>query len=292
MSQIHPGISQNLYEYADYMKKSLILAIILIFGSVFTILAAITESLGFVLIAGGIVGIVAIILLVFRIIMLIRLSRAKNFNRDPLLVQSFNLFIATIILSVISIFSSRIQILTTGINLVNGILTILAYKALLDYAIKNFSDVNDFEQGFKIYMIAAIISLGLGLIGGFIGFLDLAMGLMLSLIDLVLGITSIVGQFKMANAMMSIYSRGGGTGQFYSPTQPSSFSQFSGQSSTSFPQEPTFQSYGASSQPSATFRPGSEPNYNSETTKMNFCTTCGAPLPEGTKFCGSCGSKQ
>ncbi|MHA1673242.1 MAG: zinc ribbon domain-containing protein [Promethearchaeota archaeon] len=296
--QLHPAITQNLYEYADYMKKSLIVAILLIFGSIFTLVAVFTESLGLILITGFLVFIVAVISLVFLILMLVRLSGARNVNHDPLLVRAFNIFIATIIIAVITVFTIRFRLFNTVINLASGIMTIFAYKAIVDYTEQNFSDVADIKAGFQLYMIGSVISMVLSLIQSFLGMLSFGASIVILLIVSVVGIVSIVGQFKIANAMLRIYSGGAnfqGQTQFATSAQFSSTGQFGGQPSTNTTQypsnEPTFQSYGAPSSTPDTYRPRSGSN-SATTTTNKICAMCGAPLPEGTKFCGTCGSKQ
>ncbi len=301
--QLHPAITHNLYEYADYMKKSLIVSIALIIGSFITLFAVLSESLGLIFIAGFVVLIAAIVLLVFQIIMLVRLSRARNVNHDPLLVRAFNIFIATIIMAVITAFTATFVNLTAVFNLASGIMTIFAYKAIVDYTEQNFSDVADIKGGFQLYMIGSVISMVLALIQGFLGTLTLTVSMMVLLIVSVVGIVSIVGQFKMANAMLRIYSGGANfqtSPQFATSTQFTSSNQFSstgqfGQPSTNTTHrptdEPTFDSYGSSSSSPATYRPSSGSD-SAATTKNKICAMCGAPLPEGTRFCGTCGSKQ
>jgi len=271
MSQTHPGITLNLHEFADYMKKSLILALIAILGSFIVLFIAFgAGSIGTVLIVGLLIIGAAIGVIVFQILQLSRLSRAKIASQDHLLAQAYNMLLGALILSAISIFTTNSPIASYGLEIIGAILTILGYKALVEFAERNYSSAQKARQGFNLFFISAIINIGLSLVT-FLIYSDLIL-----IVSLIVSVVAIVAQFMLANGFLEVFSGG------------QSFQSSS--SSWNDPTEPTFQSYGAPSTPS----PPSSSTYHppASSTEKKFCKMCGTELMAGSKFCGHCGSTQ
>jgi small-conductance mechanosensitive channel len=272
---IHPGITLNLHESAEYLKKSLILALITIFGAFIALFIALgVGSIGFIVIVGLLLLGAAIGLIVFQILQLSRLSRAKVTSQNNLLTQAYNMLLGALIASGISIFTSNAPMVEFILGIVGTILTILGYKALVEFAERNYSSAQKARQGFNLFSISSIINIGLSLVSFLITSYDTA--LLILGVSLIVSIVAIVGQFMLANGFLEVFSEGQ---SFQSPS-----------SSWNDPTEPTFQSYGAPSTPS----PPSSSTYHppASSTEKNFCKMCGTQLMDAAKFCGHCGSTQ
>ena len=200
MSQINQTSSQNLYEFGDYMKKQLNITLIL--AVMVVIVPFLLNSLGMlVLFAIGII-IVSIIGLIFNILMLVRLSRAKNASPHPYLVKTFQFFIINIIIAVVGIFTNN-MIFILVLDLASPIVVLIAWKSLADYVEiyrKEAPPSSGFQlvaQGIKMYTISVSLSLGIIVVSFFISFtLILGLVILTVLISFAITVYSIVASYK------------------------------------------------------------------------------------------------
>ncbi len=278
MSQMNEVTIRNLYEYGDYFKKSLVIGLIVAICTPLALIGIFAPGLflfiGFVLLAG------AIAVLVFQIMMLIRLSRAKDASPQPFLVKSFQYFIIGILVSIVGIIFGFIPLVgyyvEWGCSILSVVFNLLAWQSLANYIALYGSEVGPSEgfqmisTGVKSYIMYGIINLGISFVDFILGFIfwndpytwDTAdtIGIIISLISLVVAILTIVAQFKVANGMIMIFTS--------TRTVPS------GAPSASPKMDQMFANAAQSS----------------TTETERYCSKCGVKMMPGAKFCTNCGA--
>lgn len=264
---MNENTAKNLYEYADYFKKSLQLTVVSI------LLAFVT---GFAFLASYIFGIILIIVLVgisiaiivLGILMILRLANAKNSSPHPELIKAFTFFLISLILSaIVSIIDISLNFyVSLGLSVFNSIVGISALVCDLlgwiafDKYIKVYASEVGGSPGFQMvadgirtYLITNYIMLGTTALT-LIAFMAPTLLLVLALAILIVSIIMLVAQFKIANGLLIVF--GGGT----------------------IPKHTT--------EPIVPLAPSTSPS----TTEVRFCSNCGTKLMLGAKFCTSCGS--
>jgi hypothetical protein len=272
--------ARNLYEFGDYFKKSLVLSVIaVIFTPIMAVLLFVLP--GFALFLGVILIFIAIAVLVFQILMIIRLYRAKESSPHPEIIKAFQLILAAIIVSAVSIAAVYIWWgLDVMCDFAAIILELLAWQSLGKY-IKVYSSEADPNEGFpmisegiKTYITFTYVSLVFPVVNFILGFfyndpyswnmMD-TISIIISLVSLIISIVIIVAQFKIANGFIQVFASASSVspGTQYS-TPPASTQQY-GIPQSSFKQE----------------APSSE--------KVRYCSKCGTKIIGDAKFCTSCG---
>ena len=265
MSQIPTEGTLNLRKFAGYMKKSVVLAlvvifsliIILIFGIFMDIYAAYLLMLAILFLAG--IG-----LLIFQILQITSLYRAKKAAFDPLLAKTFFLRLGGLILIGLAIISFYAFYLPFLLIFISFVLNIVSYNVLMKFAEKNYSTPQKARQGFILFIISVLVGIGLF-------FLRLLAYDWTVLILLGLGISLAVilvtvGLFMIANGFLEVFIN---KDSFGIPS-----------SSPIDPTEPTFESYGAPISPALS---------SSESTKDRFCKQCGTLFQDEATYCAHCG---
>lgn len=263
MSQMNNVTARNLYEFGDYMKKQLIISIIVIFTAVFAlIMIGLIFLLGFVILIGGIAA------LVFEIMMLIRLYRAKESSPQNELIKCFQFFIGVIIITVIITFNPVGGIFASILDLIQTVLNLMAWKSLAVYVelygteVAPSSGFRNVAEGIKMYTISVYVSITTSLVSFFVGFDGSgALILILLLVSLGTSVFLIIASFKIANGMIEIFGRVTNMTQFST--------QNSYMPSTKMPQKSS--------------------EIPKDNTGISFCSQCGADIAPDARFCGVCG---
>jgi len=285
MSQINQVSSRNLYEFGDYMKKQLTIALILAVIVVIVPFLDFLNSIFLLLVLGAALIIMALILIIYEIMMLVRLSKAKVASPHPNLIRTYQFLLANILLGILGIFiTDRVYVLT--LDVATTIVVLIAWKSLADYVeiygkeVPNSPGFQLVAQGIKMYTISAILSIGISFVSFFIGFSDTLVSFSaLVIISFIIAIFSIVASFKLANGIMAVFG-GHIPSRSPSPSQPmygAPTPQF-----TSHIPDNSMQYGSPSSEPATTF----------QTTQggQHFCQQCGGIVDPEAKFCGICGN--
>jgi len=264
---MNDNTSKNLYEFATYFKRILQITIAsIIIGFIGGLIAVF--ALEFLFVLGIILLIISVSIIVFKVLMIIRLSNAKNSSPHPELNKAFMFMLISLILAGINGIIGGVNnfVGSLGLNIFSSLLGIgglicdlLGWQSLGKY-VAVYGQEKGISQGFqmvadgiKTYIITVYIVLVCNALSIVVLFISYGIFL-IAIALLIASIVMIVAQFKIANGMLMIF---GGI----SPTQPSL-------------------QYGT---PPPSFQQGSG-------SEEKFCRKCGAKLMPGAKFCTSCGN--
>lgn len=211
MNRLHPNTLLNLHDFARFMKMSLFLVLVMVFGAFFTVFTDIMIEF-WVDMLGEFLFIGFVLLLGFHILQTSRLSRAKNSSNDPKIVRSYQIMIGVLIFDVITLYLeyfftfSRLEypILALLFGTPSLVMTIWSYKVVLEFAESAFSSAEKARKGFQMYSICSYISIGIMILS--IPVSGSTFAIIISLMNGIIGITAIVGQFKLANGFLDVFS--------------------------------------------------------------------------------------
>lgn len=281
MSQLHPKMLLSMNNFALYIKRSTIFTSIIISGSLIGLIGYLTDTFGLIglsalLLVGADMG-----LFLFQYLQFARLSRAKRATLDPHLTQSCKLLVGALFAFGISIvWRGWFPNLKSVMWMVSAVLTILSYRAIVEFIEGHFSLPLKVRQGFQRYSISTLINVVLYFVSLKVSG-DEPLMIVIGIISIV-SIVTIVGQLTMANGFLEVFR------------DDTSYNvPFSSRNDSSESTNQSFVTHTTDSQSSDSNADlPSPPPTSSESQQKKFCTMCGSPLLPEANFCGNCGSTQ
>ena len=265
MSQIQAETTLNLRKFAGYMKKSVILTLVVIFSVIIILIFGIFVDLyATYLLILGILFLAGIVLLIFQILQITFLYRAKKAASDPLLAKTFSLRLGGLILIGLAIIFFPAFYLPYLLIFIYLVLNIVSYNVLMKFAEKNYSTPQKARQGFILFIISLLVGIGLSFL--LLSVYDWTALILLGLGILLAVILVAVGLIMIANGFLEVFPA---SDSFGIP----SYLQID-------PIEATFESYCVPLSPSPP---------SSESTKDRFCKQCGTLFQDGATYCAHCG---
>jgi hypothetical protein len=265
MSQIQTEGTLNLRKFAGYMKKSVILALVVIFSVIIILIFGFFVDLyATYLLILGILFLAGIGLLIFQILQITFLYRAKKSASDHFLTLCFILRLAALTLLGLAIISFYAFYLPFLLIFISVVLNIVSYNVLMKFAEKNYSNHQKARQGFILFIISLLVGIGLSFL--LLSAYDWTELILLGLGILLAVILVAVGLIMIANGFLEVFIN---KDSFGIPS-----------SSPIDPIEPTFESYGAPISPSPP---------SSESTEDRLCKQCGTLFQDQATYCAHCG---
>jgi hypothetical protein len=275
-------VCSNLHEFADFLKKSLIINIsILVFGFFSFITIYDSRNYEAILVFTILILILEIISLIFQGLMVHRVYRAKESDADVHLQKAFQFMIWAIIVGLISIFvrSGFFKVLLNGGQMM---LNLSAWRSLTSYLHVRISHSESkpilisLKEGMKYYTNSIYASIGL-LFFSWLVQLGKATGFLifLGIIEIIIECFIIYSKLKLANAMLAI-----------------KIEHFTGDKLGRRPIKIEYQTF----EQSNVVESFENPAYNSQFENIDinptkYCPMCGSTNEKKAIFCIECGAK-